>query len=408
MSISLLAKLYRESGTPEIEHGRFTGQIKFSYENKSLIQSISELKTVNFPELSVDGKDVDDPKAFPENGKVIEYTVTLPTSSANRFYTSIKNLVETSSQKISKGGLPEEFYIIENDYCYDEENKISELEILKKICGFIKQLSEIAHYHDSKNGNNSHRLVFVLPDEALYPSPVVMIIKVESSMLTTDFLPDLKIIDELCNVDIQPDPHYTVRKNIFYSSLAEFFNEEPSNEKTFAYLLNNWSNFSKIYQNNIATYLSGFAFHKAKKEVAEAELKIAEEFSKVISGITGKILSIPLSLVFVVTISKSNSMIDSVLLMVGLLLTSIIVAISVANQQRQLERIKHAKDVVLNAFEGKKSTYPPDLQDALNNMKINLNKNKKMLEGSLIFYRVASWLPCIIGITIFYCTFGPS
>lgn len=164
--------------------------------------------------------------------------------------------------------------------------------------------------------------------------------------------------------------------------------------------------FAAIFVKNLDTYLSGFAFHKAKREVAEAELKIADEFSKIIIDITGKLLGIPISLAAAIAITKSTSAFECLIIVAGLGLATLIFSGTVGNQQRQLKRIIHAKNVVFNALEGKQEIYPAELKSAISEMKSGLDNNESKLRWLLWLFRCLSWAPFIVGAGIFYFIFS--
>jgi hypothetical protein len=170
----------------------------------------------------------------------------------------------------------------------------------------------------------------------------------------------------------------------------------------FSKLVKEWDNFLYTYKKNLETYLSGFAFHKAKREVAEAEVEIASQFSKIVGDITGKLFAIPLSFAAVIAFSKATDTLDKALVFVGLLISSLIIYGVVSNQKRQLERITHAKDIVLGSFRGNADIYPADLSDAITNMKDNLDKNESKLNSTLGYFMFLAWVPVIFILGIIF------
>ncbi|WP_277058410.1 hypothetical protein [Trichlorobacter lovleyi] len=219
-------------------------------------------------------------------------------------------------------------------------------------------------------------------------------------------IPDMTLIESFQSNNPKTDPHYSSKIGVFRASLAEFLKKCPVGLPAFSFLVSQWDEFSSIFIKNLDTYLSGFAFHKAKREVAEAELKIADEFSKIIIDITGKLLGIPISLAAVIAIAKSTSILESLMVVTGLGLATLIFSGTVGNQQRQLQRIIHAKNVVFNALEGKQEIYPDDLKTVITEMKDGLDKNESKLKWLLRLFRLLSWSPFIVGAVVFYFIFG--
>lgn len=402
MLIPQLIKLYRKSKQRKFSNNYFEGTVVFDNESKVLISELKKDKKIDFEELVVDEEELFEDSDLPEIGEKIYFGIRCPTSDANRFYTNISQMLHDCSHLISKGDLPKQFYIIESDYSFEDEqdNKPTELKTIEKVCQFIKKLSKIAHYHDSKKSNGYHKLIFIKENEHTGTLPLTIETLVDKSILDIKNFHDTKILDELTSDIINQDIHHIEKKNLFYESLAEFLIGQSTNQSDyFKELLINWDKFSHVYQTNLGTYLSGFTFHKAKKEVAEAELKLADDYSKVISDITGKLLSIPLSFAILIPISKPLTlMYTRFLLELCLMVTGLIVMISIFNQKRQLKRIQSAKKLIFSAFDGKKEIYPEALKTHINNMKTALNKNEKCLECTLNTYLLICWLPSFIGL----------
>jgi hypothetical protein len=102
----------------------------------------------------------------------------------------------------------------------------------------------------------------------------------------------------------------------------------------------------------------------------------------------------------VIVIHQSDSIFERIFLVFSLLLvTSIVIAI-VDNHQRQVLRISHAKNVVLQSFDGKISTYPADLKLAIKDMTSKLNENENRLKITLRCFRVGAWVPVLFGLIV--------
>lgn len=218
--------------------------------------------------------------------------------------------------------------------------------------------------------------------------------------------PDVCLIDELCLGDIRTDPHFSAKRGVFGVTLIEFMNKRPLEQNKFEWLIHHWREFIILYQQNLGTYLSGFAFHKVKQEIAEKQFYIAEKLSKITSEITGKLLSIPISFAVIIAIVKSDILYEKLILVIGLLLAALVVAGSVKNQQKQLERIRHSKQVTFNSFEGNKDLYPVDNQIDIKKMVAGLDRNETYLFRLLWFFRVLSWVPVTVSALIVYCVYA--
>ena len=403
MGLTLIVDLYRKTGRPCLESGRFSAEIPYSPEYGMIISAIRAEAPEVFVELLVDGHEVLESDSLPTSGTKISFIICLPDRSANSFHDSLGELLRLSPQ-ISRGEIPSDYYLIKENYYSNDEICPPKFITLSAICKLIKKLSQLAHYHDSKSSVDHFKLVFLLPDDSKKNSPTVLETKISEEML--DFpAPDLTLLNHLCSGDLSTDPHYNEKIGVFCSTLIDFIANTPSTQNPFSHLVRAWVQFIDSYQNNLGTYLSGFAFHKAKKEVAEAELQIAEQFAKVISEIAGKLLSIPVSFAVVIAVHKTNEPMEATLLIVGLLLAAIIISGAVSNQQDQLQRISHAKNVIFDSIEGKKESYPAELRTAVDEMVKNLNKNELKLGKLLWTYRVLCWIPVLAGLAIYIFSF---
>ena len=404
MPLVSIVKLFRKSGQPEISGKKFTGVVSFDQDNIDLIESIRNLQSNSFEEIYVDGTEVFDSNQIPGSGNSIEFTLKLPSSDSKQFYESLEHLVEYSHQ-ISRGELPDDFYLIDQDYLHSEDDLLPKIEKLGRICKLIKGLSALAHYHEARCTDHL-KLIFLQPGDEEKPSPGVFEIetKITPELLEVEAL-DISLVQSLSTSEPSVNPHYDSERGIFWVSLSEFIKEKNGSNDSFTYLVINWKEFLTLYQKNLGTFLSGFAFHKAKKEIAEKEYAIAEQLSKVINDIIGKMLGIPISFAAILAITKSKNITECIIIVLGLLVAAIVLSGTVSNQQRQFERIKDSTELIIGSIEGKKDTYPEDLKNKIQKMTAALKNSQKKLSIILWTFRFFSWIPVFLAelvLIIFY------
>lgn len=406
MALAPIVELFRKANRPSENNGVFSSRLALSADVIKLITSARELHPEPFDEILVDGVEISSGEILPEQGESVEFILRLPTGTDCKFYPSLSGLI-TGVPKISRGEIPSEFYLIEEDYFSGTDAPFQKLKKLEAICRLIKGISDLAHYHDEKTNSGQYRLIFIQPESPSQPIDKAIEIDTNISidMLDGD-IPDMALVESFQSNNSKTDPHYSSKVGVFRVSLAEFLKKCPIGLPAFSFLVSQWDDFLGTFIKNLDTYLSGFAFHKAKREVAEAELKIADEFSKIIIDITGKLLGIPISLAAVIAIAKSTSSLESLMVVTGLGLATLIFSGTVGNQQRQLQRIIHAKSVVFNALEGKQEIYPDDLKTVITEMKDGLDKNEDKLRWLLRLFRLLSWAPFLVGAIVFYFIFG--
>ena len=232
------------------------------------------------------------------------------------------------------------------------------------------------------------------------PSIVEIETKIEDDLLEIEPL-DFNLLENLCSGESSNNPNYPVMKAIFISSLGEFL-VSISSKEAFSKLIKDWKLFCELFNGNLATYMSGFSLQKAKKEVSEAELKIAEQFSKVLNDIIVKLLGIPVSFAALSIIIKENTTIpEKLITLIGLLITSFVIAEVVANQQILLNRVIESKDLVFNGFDGKKDKFPDELKNKISEIISSFEDKQMDLKLLLWVFRITAWMPVIIALIIF-------
>ncbi|OLO03316.1 hypothetical protein BTW07_14625 [Salinicola socius] len=266
-------------------------------------------------------------------------------------------------------------------------------------------MSFLAHYHDEKSKGNFLRLVFIRPDEIGVSKPVVLETHLDSEILSSVAKLNLEQMDGLCNSSEVEDSHYRERIGIFGNTLVEFVGQQVEPREAFALLVKNWRKFFESYQRNLAVYLSGFAFHKAKREVAQAEIDVSSKLSKIVGDISGKLLSIPVSLAAIVAIPRSDNVIIGALVVIGLLLGGFIVSHVIRNQSSQLARVVHSKEMIFSSIEGRKDVYPEDLVADIDQIKAALDEDVERLKSLLVIFSWLCWLPFTVAMLVhlYFC-----
>lgn len=313
------------------------------------------------------------------------------------FYRSLDDLLQRN-KGLSRGDLIREFYVAEDDFLSGEMHVTSaspKYDNLKKVVQLIHELKDLAHYHDAKAGQEYLNLVFVSsadgsPTNPLRLSPRLDTISLEG--LVMDIEPIKKLGDSA-----GVNPHIEREKAVFRASLLEFLNSSSGDAyERFAALVSGWTEFLVLFKRNYDTYISGFAFHKARKEVADAEVQAADQLSKVLNDISGKMLGIPLSLAALPLLQKSDSTLERIVLVLATLVTAWMLAEVMHNQQLQLARLKHARALIFDELTSKAIKYPPELASKLEVATSQLSSNEQKLTSLLEWLRIGSWIPVIL------------
>lgn len=395
--LKIVVELYRMAGKPVINGVYLPLSLTYSLKTDQLIKElVSSSNYKNYvidDELSVDNVTIDNAE-IPDNWTQCSITLKLPRDSIHRFHESISDLIKSPS--VRNGEFPSDFYLMDIDYYTDDSITPSIVDKLERICRLIKALAKLAHYYDKKSTDGVPRLVFILGSEGKSRTAILQPIITEEMLSYEDL--EYGVIEQLQEEFSQSDVnHHIEKRGIFRNTIVEFIND---NNYVFVDLIKNWTSFRLSYDNNLSIYLSGFSFHKARKEVASAELDFSEKTSKTISELTTKTLAIPVSLIAALGVLKVEGFGQQLLVLTGVALTSIIVHLLTLSQKKQLIRISHAKELVFAPFKTKLKQYPEGLKNDIETTLKNLEQNESFSHILLNLFFIISWLPTIVGIII--------
>lgn len=362
-----------------------------SKENISLIQAIH-----------ADGIDVDtdeDVEDLSSDGSTIDLELQIPTNGEFFVYRTLEEMIQ-DAKTLLNGEYPSEFYIVADDFYSEDQGELSsKYQNLFNLCSLIKGLGVLAHYHDAKqqDGKNNN-FVFIDESEIITAKPVVIKPTIKLAMLDQPLL-DVTLIESFHSPKEKVSPTVGKEKAFFRVSIIGFLGQlkHLSQTELFVHLIMNWSEFLTSYQRNLETYLSGFAFHKARKEVSDEEFKVAEQYSKILGDIASKLFGLPVSFVALLGLFKSDiTLIVELVVLFSVCTASWLMSSLVTNQIKQLERIDHAKGIAFDALENQKTSYPVDLQtkltEAVTALRLEHVRLKKLL--AKLWYIV--WGPVVI------------
>lgn len=394
------AHAYRLLGRPAL-----TTNNSFSYKTSAFrgevseaVQKLRDSKTGRFDELLIDGVDVDPKKLNLSQGWTdIEFSFLLDTSGTVPVFRNFDQLMARSKSFVREP-LPPHIYLIDDDVLSSEEPADRRINALRAICQLIVYLADLAHFHDEKELSDEYKLVFVAEDSAKGERAITLYPYLDQDLIACDV--GTELVDSLQGGNLDENPHLLKERSIFRASLIEYLSGYVNGKERFKALITTWAQFLALYENNLSTYLSGFSFHKAKQEVATAQLAIADQMSKVVGDMSGKILSVPISLAATIAISKADNVLESSILVLGIAVTSALLAETLAAQKLQYERVRHSRTMMFSAHQQKIHHYPKDLRDYLSEAIAGLRANERKLRLSLRSLRFISWTPALMATTL--------
>lgn len=395
-TFSTVVDLYRESPNAIFDGRSFSATVELTPRIATLIRelNISRGTCGKLEDIEVDEEIIDIDEHPNLSGSTISYTFVPVKNGAERFYKNKDDFLQINS--IRKGVIPAKYFIADINLFSQDEILPDFIFKIERICSIIKSLSEIAHFHDTKSELTNYRLVFVKNSDAKSTS-IVLETSFNDKMLDNEIIDDT-ILKEFVTLEPSRIPHYAEKIGTFRNTLVEFISEK---NLTFSDLINQWPSFLKLFENNLSTYMSGFSFHKARKEVATAEADFAEKISKIITDLTSKVLSLPLSLIASLGIFKLSSTYEMLVVLSGVFLTSLFIYMTLINQEKQLIRIVHAKNLVFKPFNSQSLGYPEDLKTDISDALHELNDSQRSCHKTIKWLMFLSWVPSSIATGVY-------
>lgn len=399
--------LYRLLNNPQLQNG---GILEFNH-----ILDIQLVELLN--KVAGSGIEVEDIEQGDEylsleeviaNNTDAKIVLRIPTNGEYNIFRDIDDLLNRFVELVNGKNISSDFYVCNDDYWHSENNKSKTNNIytnLEQYCKLAEGLEKLASYYDKNPNDSNHKLVFISNDETPKSKAVVLRPYITMDLLKLDLI-DISIIQDLTSERSEKQANINRERAIFKVSIIEFFKNISSSksEENFSKLIHGWSELITLYNNNFETYMSGFAFHKAKKEVADVELKVAEQYSKVLGDIAGKLFGLPVSFAALLGFFTEKATIASdTLIIIGIISASWLMSRLVANQIAQLQRITHAKEISFGSIEGKSTQYPEDLKKEIAKAKEAIDSNAKKLNKDLSFLSILVWAPLSIGLYIYIC-----
>ncbi|HIF9513879.1 TPA: hypothetical protein ACX6SS_002219 [Photobacterium damselae] len=400
--IKSFVSFYRQNGKPSFTSG---SMVEISCIcNKENLVSIKEIQDsgIEIEQILLNDSDVEIDDIL-ESNDTLDVSLSIPTNGLFHIYDSVSDMLD-KAKSLSAGEFLNEFYIIEDDY-YSQDTVAmpNKYQNLFNICSLIKGLGELAHYHDTKDRKgDGNSFVFIDESELIAAKPIIIQPVISLEMLDLEVI-DVTLVESFYNASSKSGPSVGKEKGLFRVSIIEFFGSLKylSHTEMFSHLVMKWNDFLDMYQRNLDTYISGFAFHKVRKEVAAAEFSISDQYSKVIGDIAGKLFGLPVSFVVVLGLFQDKITLPvELIVLLALYTASWLMSKLVLNQLKQLDRINHAKGISFDSLEGEQVDYPKDLQDKLTEAITALDNNYESLKNSLERLNYMIWLPFITAFLI--------
>ena len=388
-----VVQLYRMAGCPDMDRTTFSGQLDFATA-QDLIERLHRQDTEygSFSEIRVDQLLILDCETFPESGNQVKFDFQVATKGEARFYTDIEDLCKIRS--IGRGEFPKHFYLVGEDYQHGQGEAIPEaVQNLKALAAIVQSLAELSDHHYQTTGSDAWTLLFLTNDQN-----ATLETRISSSMIKSQSPVMEALLDDL--LSHQSGIHQREKRLMFSATMCEVL----KGGMTFSQFIDRSEKLVELYQNNLKTYLSGFSFERARREVAEAQTQFAEQLSKTVNDMTAKLLGLPVSMFAVFAILRTDRWLEQFLMVIAAFMASYVLYQMIHHQKKQLQQIAKSKDLVFKTLENQShaDNYPEELKDAIQDAVCSLESNRGALDRTLNIYTWLAWLPGVSSIIAFF------
>ncbi|MCL1127946.1 hypothetical protein [Shewanella surugensis] len=227
---------------------------------------------------------------------------------------------------------PESFIILQEGIVFPSGSIEGKLKHFFDISSFLHLLNDNADHSTKVTSKVIDELVFL--HKSRLDIPII---------LTTDSLNEAldgySIVDSLFKDDSHKEQKISIFKEVMYGLLINIPVKDRLN-----YLLLNFGEFSKRFNENYQLFVSEFSFDDVRKEYEENKRDYLTKLNDIFSSVQTKMLGIPISLA--IASFKMSSVVDGIsfwtnfLLAISITIYSIMMFMLIANQKHTLSAVK--------------------------------------------------------------------
>lgn len=328
----------------------------------------------------------------------VEIELRLPANEYGCFYTSMEDLARRGA--LGKGSFPENVYVSNLDWADFDPIEPAPVNELKRVCRLVQLMAALAVGVDKDSNPDAYNLFFALPPDGVKPPKTFLLPTLIDEKFLGHNLRHLSLLEEILNPKNENKAHLSERKLMIRMAVASVIEKFESEPHHFLVLVREWNEFLTIYKANLQTYVYGFSFEKARRELAQAEIDYATKLSAVLGDIAGKMLALPVSFAGWLVLVDSTSFFQEFVLVLGLIVVSLVMFSILHNQTIQAKRLLHSFSVVFDEFKGKIKTYPLKLQGLLEVTIEQVETQGRTLWRTFILLKVLAILPGVVAISI--------
>ncbi|WP_369789576.1 hypothetical protein [Rouxiella sp. WC2420] len=402
----LLVKLYRLLNRPDFDNNQCTFNGILAQDAHAILNEIWSNGS-SLSEFTLLNGDDEISTAFGDpcpqySSDVVKLTIVFPSGD----YTFKKNISSylQGDNHLNKSEASHNVYLSEEDYDFSEsdENITGELKSALELAKLINGLKLLSSYYYDDKISGCLNLVFIdsNPEIKDTSAPIVITPRITSEHLKKQ-LDSVGVIDSIMSSDADR-LHKEEKSSLFRVSILELLNIERNGVNPFDKIVNNWDVLLSIYRGNFEAYLTKFSFLKQKKAASENYIELSSKISSCLSGISGKLFGLPVSLAVPLAILKSKDSFESLLLLLGVYAASLLIFITTQEQRKIINAIKSSIDSTFSYSEADNGS---DLSNLISSQKLKLKSQANKLKFWMIVFSFVAWLPSFISTQIYFTKF---
>lgn len=227
---------------------------------------------------------------------------------------------------------PENFIILQEEIVHPSNSTDVKLKHFFDISNFLHLLNDNADHSTKVTSKVIDELVFL--HKSRLDIPIILSID-----CLNDALDGYSIVDSLFKDDSHTEQKASIFKEVMYGLLINI----PVKERL-GYLLLNFGEFSKRFNENYQLFVSEFSFDDVRKEYEENKRDYLTKLNDIFSSVQTKMLGIPISLA--IASLKISSIVDGIsfwtnfLLAISISIYSIMMFMLITNQKHTLSAVK--------------------------------------------------------------------
>lgn len=382
--LNYLVELYRLAGRPDVSAGTLTYSGVCDSDFSAVVKACDGLedKYGRFSYLIT-----------PDSG-CVEFEYILPSGDC-RFFSNFSDFVK-NTPSLSRGEIPVEFYIVEDDWVSTSGDFNQGFEKINNCCRLINALSKVVLVSDALSSPDYVNLIItVVPHDSKVPKAISLPTVVDERVLECD-LSRLRLIEYFAQEENKGKIHFDEKKAILNSALSDVIGDSLGRgESSFMYLLCNWGRFLDFYWKNLQVYMHGFSFNALRQDIAKAELEYGSKISGIFSDVAGKLLALPVSLGALVILYKADQLVEVWAGSIGIFLVTLIFWGVLYNQWLCLRRLYSSFLQVFSQFSGQVESYPNNLRKLIVSSREQVVDQFGFVKNLLLSFAVLALIPSL-------------